>query len=111
MDNLKEKAVYEYERFITEIMKDWNCTRLEAEVAFEWECDTLEETRNEIAKWVTWYRVHKVMFEGMVKHLEDEQKAKECAEEEAYEYIHQVGADEYEDMTEAEKRALVESFG
>jgi hypothetical protein len=108
------------ELYISEIMKNWNCSYLEAFAATEFECESLEETRNTIAKIVTYERLLKSLLEPNVAYYRNkfkefnvsneaiQQQAIQLTEEQAEMFVYSWEQfDDYATMSEEEKEAAI----
>jgi hypothetical protein len=111
------------ELHINEIMKEWNCTELEASASLDFDCETLKETQDAIAQAVTYERLIKrhlksseeavidKYFDGVKPDADAEslnKLAREEAEERAYILAYCRGIkDDYATMSEEEKEAAI----
>jgi len=104
---------------ISEIMRTWNCSRLEAVAGCKLECESLKDTQESIAQAVTYKRLLINLLPGIIVYLQKKysgteseafilDEAKEMTEEQAYLFAYEWEQfDDYDGMTEAEIKSVV----
>ncbi|MDR1689541.1 MAG: hypothetical protein LBS21_13170 [Clostridiales bacterium] len=108
------------ELHIKEIMQNWNCSSLEASASLDFECETLKETQDEIAKVVTYERLQKSLLDSNITYFRNKFKglsvsdeaiqdqAVKLTEEQAEMFVYSWEQfDDYAAMSEEEKEAAI----
>ena len=120
-DNMTIQEAKAYmETVYAEIMKDWDCSYLEAVTSVEYDCETLERTRELIAEAVTYSRLMKQLLPGNIAYIKNlykdedvtdsliQQEAIFLTEENAYMFSHKwTQLDDYETMSDTEIEAVL----
>jgi len=105
---------------VAEAMEYYNCSELEIDAAAEWGSASPEAVRKSIAQAVTYERKLKDLYPGMLQYIREkypdmaddteflEQEAEELTEEQAHMVVYDWEQyDDYEDIGEEEKRAVI----
>ena len=110
------------EALFTEIMNDTGASYIEACVMVSYDCDTLEQTQDTIAKIVTYARLLKSLLPGAVEYMRNDRykgenvteafiqsEARELVENQAWMFVYdwETQLDDYDAMTEAEINAVM----